>query len=477
MAAKNNYADLHCHISLKQYVNNKRSLWHHKAYDNNRNKGPRSGAESYSQSDVTSLVDGRVDLAVVALHPLENLIDNSGFLAKYLANSIFFQFKLGHLKRLRKAYDTKFKLLNYELNFVKRGPVQNGRRRFHLVENKHDLNKEGTKVILSIEGGHSLQGEGKSLQLMHQELPVNLEKIKKSLPPWNLPVFMLTLCHFEFNQLAGQAWALPLPGVAKPILKKARELIKVPKGREGITPLGKKIVNQALDNNHGRRILIDLKHCSVQARQDYYQLVRTQHESENIPIIFSHAAVSGINTFEQQLNDVDNQKANIAKHFEKFNPWAINLCDDDIREIAELGGLIGITLDERILGSKNASHIKHIRKNLRRAGIATNKWNVHAMLFLENVFHVVAVGDRNEMWSIICISSDFDGIIDPIESCPTAKHLDKFERLLVRIGWQYYQRCDYYKRVFLTGASDFKKKIRKVMFENQRDFIFENFPE
>ena len=33
-----------------------------------------------------------------------------------------------------------------------------------------------------------------------------------------------------------------------------------------------------------------------------------------------------------------------------FNPWTINLFDEDILEIVESSGMIGIIMDERVLG-------------------------------------------------------------------------------------------------------------------------------
>ena len=464
------YADLHLHVSLKHYVNKLGDIWYHKPFIPGHDRPKRSEAGKYTQSDVQSLIKGNVDIGVVGLYALEDILDFS-FTSK-LISKVFFGFDLQRVKQLRRRYNTKYGMLLHERDFIKKGPKRKYGKEYVLVKNRTDLDSDHTKLILAIEGGHCLHGtNAHGTPAFNQDVLRHLDEVKR----WEHPVFMLTLCHFQYNYLAGQAWAVPLPGASKPLLKKVLPLLRAT-GNEGIGDLGWQVINKALDKTSGNRILIDLRHSSVQTRQQYYQYLKDQNLVGEVPVIASHMGVSGIDTFHNQLTQVDNEKANAAKHRTKFNPWAINLCDDDIREITTIGGMIGLSVDQRIVGSSNTSFKKRIKRTLRKARRSPNRANWHTMLFLENVFHIVATAGKPEAWDMICLSSDNDGIIDPIDSCPTAIQLRDFEKRLADIAFPYYQHCDYRGRVFINTASELQQRLRQVLYDNLKGFIKEHFP-
>ena len=468
---KNRYADLHLHVSLKMYVNELGNIWYHKPYNPNRDKPDRSEAQEYTQSDVQSLIKGNVNLSVVALYPLEDVVDLS-LISKFIAKS-FFGFKARKIKKLRKRFNTKYGLLLHEKQFIESGPLKKGNQAYMIVKKQSDLLLETTKLVLSIEGAHSLHGSKSDTSASFK--PDVLRHLK-DVKHWDLPVFMLTLCHFQYNQIAGQAWAIPLPGIAKPIIKKAIEVLKTPDDIKGITEIGREVIKEALDDTDGNRILIDLKHASVETRQEYYDYLRTNNLVGKVPVIVSHAGVSGIDTFQHQITKVDNQKANEAKHFEKFNPWGINICDDDIKAVMEIGGIIGISLDQRILGVSNKSFKKSIKRSLRQADLSQNLEDVHSCLFLENIFHIIKVAQDAGAWDMICLSSDNDGVIDPIDACPTAMHLSAFEDRLNYIAFRYYEHSDYKNKIFIQSATDLNNKIRRILYDNLSNFIYDHFP-
>lgn len=469
------YADMHLHVSLKQIVNRLGDIWYTRQFNERSDFPDRSEADEYTQSDVTTLNLGHVDLAVLALYPLEDIVDMTG-VSRVIAKQVF-GFRKRRVRQLRNRFPTKFKLLNHERKFVEKGPFQRGSHAFQLVRHAQQLNQHGTKLVFSLEGGHSLTGEKKPNEVgFDQEVLDNLQMVKN----WTYPVFMLTLCHFQYNHLAGQAWAIPLPkvtyGLLKPVIPHLGTF-----GKPGISPLGKKVVEKALNRTDGKRILIDLKHASVQTRQWYYTYVRNLPDDKP-PIIASHAGMSGIDTFAKQLqvNNRNPGEANVKVNgnpkYVRFNPWGINLCNDDIRNIRELGGLIGISLDQRIIGSANKSFRKLIKRTLRNAGFADNKKNWHAALFLENVFHIIQTAGNVDMWNQVCISSDNDGIIDPINCCPTARYFPQFERRLQQIAWPYYLMSSYKGQLFIQDQNQLHKRLRRVFYDNLKEFVAANWP-
>ena len=253
------------------------------------------------------------------------------------------------------------------------------------------------------------------------------------------------------------------------------KLLKPPENDE-ISDLGWQVIEKALDKESGKRILIDLKHASVSTRKQYYHYLITQGLVGEVPVIASHMGVSGIDTFQNQITQVNNEKANEAKHRDKFNPWAINLCDEDILAITEIGGMIGISLDQRIIGAKNGTFARSVKRRLKKAGLKRNKRYWHSALFLENIFHIVKTSGRPEAWNMICLSSDNDGIIDPIDSCPTAMHLSRFEAILFEIGFKYHNVSEYAGSIFITSQDEMEKQIRKVLHKNLKDFVLRYFP-
>jgi hypothetical protein len=164
----------------------------------------------------------------------------------------------------------------------------------------------------------------------------------------------------------------------------------------------------------------------------------------------------------------------------KFNPWSINLYDEEIRLIVNSGGLIGLLFDDRILGNSeftesterfsrrevnpgtldpldrfplpslanidfanpiptgsnpatdnvqfphaNRPHPGFFAPNYPDNAIMSNldsaflKQQMGLLSLCQNVIHIVRRGGPNA-WNCICIGSDFDGIMDAIDAVPNA---------------------------------------------------------
>jgi microsomal dipeptidase-like Zn-dependent dipeptidase len=162
----------------------------------------------------------------------------------------------------------------------------------------------------------------------------------------------------------------------------------------------------------------------------------------------------------------------------RFNPWTINLFDDDILKILESRGLIGLNLDQRILGVgefpgeyMSPQEVRELELENRPLGEDTtismplekysedydpslpisfdpnfqltkgeveseknytHRTNArHVDYLANNIIHIMKVGFRDEyngkskskmnVCDAICIGSDFDGMTDPI-NLPKAEH-------------------------------------------------------
>jgi hypothetical protein len=124
-----------------------------------------------------------------------------------------------------------------------------------------------------------------------------------------------------------------------------------------------------------------------------------------------------------------------------FNPWSINLYDEDIKEIMLSGGLIGLSLDQRILGWGNVSkeHFSEeefvqsefqLVKRPKYHTLSDQHHNSSQKLkdwqmryFCNNWLHVIKVGLEvigDEAWNHVCVGSDFDGLIDPVNDFKSA---------------------------------------------------------
>jgi hypothetical protein len=99
---------------------------------------------------------------------------------------------------------------------------------------------------------------------------------------------------------------------------------------------------------------------SLEARKQYYDVLNNEYGSEKIPILVSHGGVTGVS-----YENMPVVKCKCCCRWTKvqyyqpdglmgthFNPWSINLYDEEIKKIVDSDGLIGLNLDKRILGAR-----------------------------------------------------------------------------------------------------------------------------
>lgn len=420
-----------------------------------------------TQSNFDHLFEGGVRVAFVSMTPMEkafavlnpdaqglkgDLIRSfmgeasnyrKGFLSSMAINALT-GYKVSDIDYVKNtAYDIyrdmllkEFALLssmNGQLSPNKKYTVRFPKNYSELRENLKDENI--LNVILTIEGAHAF---GRALPLpdiqagrknKHASKNENLalaapicENIMQMRTKFNIPIFSVGLCHHFWNGLAGHARSL------------ASLLEAVLNQDEGLNgPLlgaGEVVIDEFNKVDYNgipvNKIVVDIKHMSPQCRKDYYAYRKNKAALRKNPVFCSH---TGINMSFETLNEwiayvALNPMEKTGKQYDEgsyyLHEQSINLCREDLVEIYTSKGLLGIQLDEkRIMGPLAFAELK---KRTDVGGSSEQKY-VYAKAIWANFFCAVdelkQAGYRKaDVWDIFAIGSDFDGLIN---------HLDSFE--------------------------------------------------
>jgi microsomal dipeptidase-like Zn-dependent dipeptidase len=232
---------------------------------------------------------------------------------------------------------------------------------------------------------------------------------------------------------------------------------------EGFTELGWMVLRKLLDNANGHRVLIDLKHMSVKAREEYYQFLEQEHADEVIPLIVSHGAVNGFRSHRELVEDD-------LFNYGKFQSNDINFYDDEILRVARSGGIFGIQFDERRVSSK--FELKKTGPFLNRRKMLFHK----SKLIWNQIEHIAEVLNRHGefAWGIQSIGSDYDGMINPLNGFWTAEDMPLFDSYLEKHAFNFLcsEQSKNLKEYNKIKASDI---VDRFMKENAYEFLKKNF--
>lgn len=145
-------------------------------------------------------------------------------------------------------------------------------------------------------------------------------------------------------------------------------------GDGGLTAAGRRFV----DELNGRRVIVDLAHASPRTFRDALAV-----HDRDVPPIVSHTGVSGVH-----------------------RSWR-NIDDDQIRAVADRGGVVGIMYHRGFLGGSTSEAV------------------------LRHLEHVVAVGGEGAA----ALGSDWDGMIVTPRDMPTASELPVLVAGMLRRRW------------------------------------------
>tara|TARA_R110002110_G_scaffold74071_1_gene196051 strand:+ start:26 stop:922 length:897 start_codon:yes stop_codon:yes gene_type:complete len=157
------------------------------------------------------------------------------------------------------------------------------------------LAAEDIAMIHSVEGAHSLHGEacGKRIEdclsgpiEIEEEILQNLEALAAR------GIAYLTLAHFYPNQLVHPVFPYPTYGIKRSNWKK---LLAGWDMNKGLTAIGAKVVRRMMDLG----VLIDIAHCTPQARREIYEIVGDKKNC----ILSSHTGCFEVNRDPYNLED------------------------------------------------------------------------------------------------------------------------------------------------------------------------------
>ena len=272
------------------------------------------------------------------------------------------------------------------------------------------------------------------------------------------------------------------------------------------TTFGFDVIKKLLDTAEGqKRVLIDVKHMDIKARFQYYDSLDRYYPGT--PIIFSHGAVSGKNRAYAEYTGLypnfdiyrevqppyklakDKERCRVVRGITYsdslfwFYPWSINLCNEEIPIIYNSDGIIGITLDDRLLGGGRPNYksgkknIKEFMKGLHRYSDKEIKTFLQMQPLFRNIFYLVQHSGRSDSsaWEHLVMGTDFDGFIKPVKYCKTASEIPKLWALLNKflpLYEQYVYNDPTHK--FLYGLST-KQIADNLIFKNGERFALKYF--
>ncbi|MCD4736096.1 MAG: dipeptidase [Bacteroidales bacterium] len=355
--------------------------------------------------------------------------------------------------------------------------------------NKRKLIRKN-KEFLDAEGTYEICTSGEDIQRVIDEGKIafvftieganvfntweDTDKIKeriRQVKDWeDTPLFFINFSHHFNNYLCGHAHSIPDYG----------QLIldQIDGMNFGFSPKGKEILRYFLsldDNNNynkelGRRILIDVKHMSAAGRQFFYEdiITKCREKGDNIPIICGHGAFSGVKTLNELISYAhkENDEDAVSTINKPFNTWNINLADEDIIEIFNSGGIIGINFDQRILA---------VPKKVKKRTYPDNYdigffWdNLKGMMDAILDYNGSLLYPKDKIVDLFGLGSDFDGYIDPLDKYPTSYHFQRLRTDLIKEIIHDPQKARY---LFGLPVEDF---VDRICFENAFDFAVKHF--
>ncbi|OCA73358.1 amidohydrolase family protein [Chryseobacterium arthrosphaerae] len=490
-----NIFDFHFHLLFKHLIS-KKDTGRLPLNSNFKTKGLMSVIDEFmgnafdSQSSPAMVKNSSLGYGVTALMAMEYAFAENinGFFKGFSPSKLPISWDF--IDRVKNRETTYFDLLKEEIAYYQSNyAVLENDFKIKFISRKRppaeDIfsNQQYTYLAFSVEGAHNFS----DAKIRDTAAATDPEKCYREIQddPDNVDLFSINLVHLsEIPEQHMCGFAQALNGTAQ-IAFRSEDFI--PKSGFGISDKGKDFIRTVFLHLHPS--LIDIKHMSVFSRHKFYQFreeLGAEHpEILRLPIISSHTGFtfSSIKDFLEQKNyrstfryvqgkticeiQAKNQvigKTDFLLNNKLFgNPWTINLFDEEILEIMKSNGLIGISMDQRILGAAKsmmdgsrpeyfkdpeAIPLYEWRKwfkegtfDLKEAFITEDKTDReirHIYLLCAHILYAVRlgysemnwVGERSP-WDHICIGSDYDGLINPINPYDDVTTLGKLRNDLL----------------------------------------------
>ena len=104
----------------------------------------------------------------------------------------------------------------------------------------------------------------------------------------------------------------------------------------------------------------------------------------------------------------------------------IGLYDNEIVRLVKSGGLFGLNIDERVMSSDEAL------KKTKKYKCPKKRFKATSGLIWNNIEQIVKVTAKESLnpWHSICIGSDYDGIINPVNGFWTLEYIPRLRKYL-----------------------------------------------
>ncbi|GGF30794.1 amidohydrolase family protein [Echinicola rosea] len=539
--------DFHFHLLFKHYIADpKLKLDFNKNFQTTgvaKVLNDLVGGSFDSQSSPSQVKDSLLRLGVVSLSSVEyafaerilHICDKDFSFVLPVNDRIFDRVKhhqttywkdfLEIVEQHKKSFD-KLSKAPFNIEFLKRSDFEG--KSIHEIE--AFLNAGDKRCFtLAIEGGHNLSDvpAGNEDGILSETPHVQMKTVQEMK---EMDFMSINLCHL--SDIPEQR----LGGFAQGVNKLSQIAFRsdhfIPTVGLGLTEIGKKLIRQCLVHP-SRPVLIDVKHMSLYTRLEYYrykdQLAKEDAKVRRLPILSSHTGFT-FTSIDHYLNrqsyrsyvhdSTTGREVSIAPENRKIgrtddkinkglyaNPWTINLFDEEIIEIMAAGGMMGISLDQRILGASNPAldsvrdkyyekeqvsyhEFKKLYKEgklageegiFQKFGLVPSKEERHMMLLCLHIVHAVKLGyeklpwhEGTSPWDHICIGSDFDGLINPIngfEDIIKLGGIHKALRQYLPLADKYHMFNENYKALKYNGKGSVDARFLEEVIEK---FTFTN---
>lgn len=462
-----------------------------------------------SQASLAMMADAGMNLIAIALHPPEAAMMKDKLIIKIASEDQTRYINEGKRKRIA-AGDSYYELLNEELDHLEQH-LHHAGKQLKIISRMLEYDPADTDTvhaILNVEGPHAFYGKrsGTPLAKRLSDVKANLETFTSGR---GVRIFAMNIAHLEQNDFCNHAFGIQVFN-PEPFF---------PRGY-GISAEGLELLLLMKE----KQILCDIKHTSLFARQQIFQ---TGWQRDNWPLVCTHAGLTGIHSsarYRYLLHHREFGGYLRVKHYKpvgyipgtSFNPSSINLYDDDVVHIIESGGLIGLSMDQRILGVPDNEMMETgypdeiyeqevispderewFRGKKEDRVPVPDEWvlktdqietardrqrlpDFHARHFLNQVFHLFRIARHygipdNIMAGRICIGSDFDGMINPLDCCSDVTGLAAFRKMLEEnfLQWEtsFEEAVHYRISDFISPAA----LLDRIFYRNGLAFLEERY--
>lgn len=533
------FADLHCHIHLRNYLwlcrlreelkaKCEYHAWHTIPSDLHRLNNARR-ATGYSQGDLVMLTNGGARLVVNSLYPLETgflkvaqkpsrgsipvlrhllrLATHHRLPLRAAMQRIFMRIPVRTIRYMQSDKYSYWETLCDEYDFLLATNGKRMKNKIYDYDNKvltpHQLekykqlapqvyeaegmytiprNREELQRILDDEnGGMAMVLSAEGAHIFGTDKAKTLEELLQNvrkLKSWEHPFLFITLAHHFFNKLCGHARSFP---------EKAIHVLNQDEGlNSGFTEWGWALVRELLGidaNNErkpelGYRILPDFKHLSVQGRKEFYEqiLAPCYAKGDVIPVIVSHAAYSGIKTIDELLRNMSKEGDKHRTHTPFGTFYSLNMNSCD-EDIHWIFKTRGIygVVFERRV--LGVSQNARTEKQEKQDNIGIIWANLRAVVQVVYDSPDYANADKHTVWDRLALGTDFDGYIESVDGYKSALDLPKFRQDLITHLQQEVQKPDAPAFMhYLRDVLGIERAVDKICYDNAKAFIVEHYP-